>query len=131
MRWMICFLFLLQGLRADIREIKQFGQTFINEQLFQNGLIFEILMDNLSAVKCIDKGKIYLKSDRIVPSEGGMMLIADDSSYIFLPQILSDEYGCFLQSTCMSSLTNCLNCGYQFQMGTDHICCPRCNSESP
>jgi len=117
----------MQGLRADISEVCDHDQTFINDQLLGSGLIFQILMDNLSAVKCIDRGKIYLKSERIFPSEDGLMLIADDASLILIPQLLSDQYGCYVQSSCLSSLSSCLNCGFVFSMDCTHVCCPRCS----
>jgi len=120
---------LMSSLFADIDAVKDVGQTFFNDRLFSEGLIFDILMDNLSAVKCIDKGKIYLKPDRIVPNDEGLWLIADDSSLILLPHVFSDQYGCYLQIASRDSLLACFNCGFQFPTDEYHVCCPRCTGD--
>jgi len=114
---------------GNLADLKDFGQTFINDRLIGEGLIFEILMENLSAVKCIDRGKVYLKPERIVPSDEGLMLVTDDSSMILLPQIFSDKHGCFIQIITKTSLSSCVSCGFLFSTEGTHVCCPRCSSE--
>lgn len=134
MRFIVLSLLFCNVLSAGIDQISNQNQTYINEQL-RNGLIFEILINNLSAVKYAKKGKIYLKPDRILPSEQGLMLIGDDLSQILLPQVYSDINGCFVKSSNNSSFLNhyfmnCWNCSFQFPADTATTCCPRCNCEN-
>lgn len=105
MRW----LFLVFGssvLVGNIADLRGFEQTFINETLLGQGLVFQIMRDNLDAIKCVEGHKIYLKADRIVPSEGGMMLVGHDQSHILLPKLYSDQWGCYIRSSML-----CKTCG--------------------
>ena len=119
MRWIICSILFLSGLRAELAGVKQWDQTFINEGLLGQGIIFEIMKSSLSAVKCVDGHKVYLKSERIVPSDEGLMLVGDDASLLLLPRLYSDQYGCYVKSFMM-----CLSCGYQLPEGVPY--CPQC-----
>ena len=122
MRWIICFILVLSGLQADLAGVKQWDHTFINEGLLGQGIIFEIMKGSMSAVKCVEGHKVYLKSDRIVPSDEGLMLVSDDASRLLLPRLYSDEYGCYLKSFMM-----CISCGYY--LPDDVIYCPQCRSD--
>ena len=122
MHWIFCFALLFSELKGNLAEIKERDQTFINKTLLGQGVIFDIIKNNLGAIKCVEGHKIYLKSDRIMPSDEGMMLISDDSSMILLPKLYSDQYGCFVKSFMM-----CRTCG--FELPENVIYCPECWSE--
>lgn len=121
MIWLLASL-LFSEMKADLASIKERDQTFINETMLGQGLIFDVMMNSLSAVKCVDGHKIYLKTERILPSDNGMMLVGDDSSMILLPKLYSDQYGCYIKSFMM-----CKSCGFDLPEGIED--CPECWSE--
>ncbi|NGX27365.1 MAG: hypothetical protein K940chlam6_01299 [Chlamydiae bacterium] len=114
MRWLIGMVFLCSGLQGNLADIRGTGQTFINETLLGQGLIFQIMRDNLEAIKCVDGHKVYLKADRLVPSEEGMLLVGDDCDSILLTKVYSDQYGCYIKSSML-----CASCGSEVSDGVD------------
>ncbi len=122
MRYLL-ILFLMTALNADIRKVRDQDQTFINDCLLGKGLIFEIMAHNLDAVKCVDGNKVYLKPERIIPSDQGLMLVCEDDSLLLLPKVYSDSFGCFMRSALI-----CTNCTYQYKPDAVPIGCPQCRS---
>jgi hypothetical protein len=84
--------------RFGISTLKNWDQTFVNENIYYQGVIFEILHHSCGAVKLIDGYKVYLKAERIIPSEEGLILMGDDTSTLLLPELYSDHQGCYLKS---------------------------------
>jgi hypothetical protein len=106
MRWLLGLVFFWSACHAHISDIRGWEHTFINETLLSQGLIFEIMNDHLDAIKCVEGNKVYLKADYLQPSEQGMMLVCDGSSALLLPQLYSDQYGCYIKSSML-----CTSCG--------------------
>lgn len=90
--------FLCSGLSTELKTLKTWDQTVVNDSLFYQGVVFEILQHSLDAVKCVDGNKVYLKAERILPSEEGLLLLGDDTSTLLLPELYSDKQGCYLKS---------------------------------
>ncbi len=106
MRWFAAMIFVWSTLEGSLADVRGWDQTFINETLLGQGLLFQIMRENLDAIKCVDGHKIYLKADRLLPSEEGMLLVASDSSFILLPKLYSDHFGCYIMSSML-----CTSCG--------------------
>ena len=126
MRYLLVgLLFVMCSLRADMNDLLDNHQTFVNDYFFGKGLVKEIMMHNLSAVKCVEGAKVYLKPERIFPSEQGLMLITDDQSFIALPKVYSDSFGCYIRSALI-----CTYCAHQYTADEILIGCPQCRSDS-
>ncbi len=121
MIWLIGSIALLTG-----------SQTFVNDNLDDEAIITE-LSHNLDAVRFVSRGKVYLKPERIIPSDSGMLLVKDDLSTILLPKVFSDRHGCYILcgSDCRIALQllNCWNCSFKFPPGRYSIC-PRCQMQN-
>ena len=121
MRWILLLVLSITGLRADIEELIDVDQTFINEELIGKGVVFEIMIKNLSAIRCVNGYKVYLKSERLMPSDEGLMLVGDDASLVMLPKVYSDQFGCYVKSFIF-----CARCGFDYPVDTAQVFCPFC-----
>jgi len=106
MRVLIVIVFICSAAHANLRDVRSFQQTFINETLLGEGLIFQIMQDNIDAIKCVDGHRVYLKPECIVISEDGMMLVLSEDERVRLPKLYSDQYGCYIWSSML-----CASCG--------------------
>ena len=97
MRYILYSLLLLTELKANYRFPIDSDQTFVNATFFNKELIFEVMTYNLGAVKYVEGDKVYLKAERIIPSDEGMLLIGDDHTLILLPKLYSDPLGCYIR----------------------------------
>lgn len=106
MRFFILIVFLWTTTHANLRDVRGFQQTFINETLLGEGLIFQIMQDNLDAIKCVDGHRVYLKPECIEICDEGMMLVLNEDERVRLPKLYSDQYGCYIWSSML-----CASCG--------------------
>ena len=84
-----------------------------------------------SIVDCLE-GRIYLKAERIYPTEKGLFLCNEDSA-IPIPTLHSDQQGCYLNCAQFDQLVvfykctnpNCRNVWDPYAYGYR---CPKCKS---
>ncbi len=58
--------------------------------------ITQIITNKNICIERYENGKIYLKPDRIFPTEKGLYLNLNDQEYLFLSNLNSDAQGCFI-----------------------------------
>lgn len=85
------------------------------------------VMDKIEANKntCVagyTENRIYLHSDRIVPTERGMYLNLNDKDFVLLPSVSSDSNGCYLP--CVQIFNICPGCGNQYFISCSRRDCP-------
>jgi hypothetical protein len=84
----------------------------------------QIMENQDSCVKEISGNKIYLKTDHIFISEKGIYVILNEAGdYAFIPEVCTDETGCFIQVDLKSRVSRgaadnykrtCLGCGWKY-----------------
>ena len=122
MDWILGLVLLFGRMPSELAAMKDLDQTFVNDDIFYQGIVFEIIQNSSDAVKCVDGNKLYLKPERIRPSDQGLILVGDDDSNLLLPMLYSDRKGCFLKS-----YITCACCG--FKLPDAILNCPECRGE--
>lgn len=85
------------------------------------------ILDKIEANKniCVDgvsEDRIYLKPDRLFPTEQGIYLNLNDIDYVHLPILNSDSNGCYVP--CVRIFNICPGCGREYFISCSTPDCP-------
>lgn len=105
---------------------------------FENQFFLKLLENESDYIKFISGTHCYLQEKHLVPTDRGLLLILDDDNFIFIPKLMSDEAGCYIELASDNSFlfqndisrgnvqifNNCPGCGQQYFIRCKNPDCP-------
>lgn len=95
----------------------------INDTDYNIELLNKIAANETFCVEKLEEGKLYLKSDRILPTNYGIFLNLNDTDFVLIDKINSDNNGCYVGL--IQVLNTCRFCGKEYFVVCRNPECPR------
>lgn len=96
--------------------------AYESNNFFDNEVMDKIEANKNTCVYGYTENKVYLKPDRIFPTEQGVYLNLNDVDYVLLPTLNSDSNGCYVP--CVNIFNKCPGCGNEYFIRCTRSDCP-------